>query len=78
MDLSKALQELYAEKEKLEQSIALLEQLQSSGSLGNSDTKGIGRRGRRSMGLEERRQVSARMRDYWANRRNQKDQTGVP
>ena len=28
MDLSKALEELYAEKEKLEQSIALLEELQ--------------------------------------------------
>ena len=74
MDLSKALQELYAEKEKLEQSIALLEQLQNSN--GNSSVprhSGKSRRGRRTMGLEERREVSARMRVYWANRRNQKD-----
>jgi hypothetical protein len=74
MDLSKALQELYAEKEKLEQSIALLEQLQSSnGNSSASRNSGKGRRGRQTMGLEERRQVSARMRVYWANRRNQKD-----
>jgi hypothetical protein len=73
MDLSKALQELYAEKEKLEQSIALLEQLQTTGIAGHSRIQGKSRRGRRTMGLEERRQVSARMRVYWANRRNQKD-----
>jgi len=73
MDLSKALQELYAEKEKLEQSIVLLEQLQSTGITGSPKVQGKSRRGRRTMGLEERRQVSARMRVYWANRRNQKD-----
>ena len=73
MDLSKALQELYAEKEKLEQSIALLEQLQKSEVTGPSPLQGRGRRGRRMMGLEERRQVSARMRVYWANRRSQKE-----
>ena len=73
MDLSKALQELYAEKEKLEQSITLLEQLQKTDVSGPSRIQGRGRRGRRMMGLEERRQVSTRMRVYWANRRNQKD-----
>ena len=73
MDLVKALQELYAEKEKLEQSIALLEELQKSDIPHPSRIPGKSRRGRRTMGLEERRQVSARMRVYWANRRNQKD-----
>lgn len=72
MDLSKALQELYAEKEKIEHSIALLEELQKSGIPRSTQIQEKSRRGRRTMGLEERRQVSARMRVYWANRRSQK------
>lgn len=73
MDLSKALQELYAEKEKLEHSIALLEELQKNENPRPQRVQGKSRRGRTTMGLEERRQVSSRMRVYWANRRNQKD-----
>jgi hypothetical protein len=73
MDLSKALEELYAEKEKLEQSIALLEELQKSEIPRSSRIPGKSRRGRRTMGLEERRQVSTRMRVYWANRRSQEN-----
>lgn len=73
MDLLKALKELYAEKEKLEQSIALLEELRKSETPPSSRIQGKSRRGRRTMGLEERRQVSTRMRVYWANRRNRQD-----
>ena len=71
MDFSNALQELYAEKEKLEHSIALLEELQNSQVPGPSRVQAKSRRGRRTMGIEERRQVSARMRTYWANRRQE-------
>jgi hypothetical protein len=71
MDFSNALQELYAEKEKLEHSIALLEELQNSQVSRPSRVQAKSRRGRRTMGIEERRQVSARMRTYWANRRSQ-------
>jgi hypothetical protein len=61
MDLSKAIQELNAEKERLEQTIALLEDLQR---------KYASHRGRKAMDSEERKLVSVRMRKYWAGRRN--------
>ena len=72
MDLYKAIQELYAEKEKLERVIASLEELQrSAGSLPVPGRDGR-RRGRKSMGLKERQEVSERMKRYWANRRKQR------
>ncbi|MGD0049444.1 MAG: hypothetical protein ABSE42_20835 [Bryobacteraceae bacterium] len=75
MDLSKALQELYAEKEKLERAIASLEALQRAGGelprLPNSGK----RRGRKSMNLQERAEVSERMKKYWANRRKHKQES---
>lgn len=67
MDLSKALEQLYAEKEKLEKSIALLEGLLEPET--ELPVKVQKRRGRRDMGIDERRQVSIRMRAYWASRR---------
>jgi hypothetical protein len=67
MDLSKALEQLYAEKEKLEKSIALLEGLLEPET--ELPVKAQKRRGRRDMGIDERRQVSIRMRAYWASRR---------
>jgi hypothetical protein len=72
MDLYKALQELYAEKEKLERAIASLEELQQmGGELAESLSHGK-RRGRKSMSADERLEVSKRMQKYWANRRKQK------
>jgi hypothetical protein len=69
MDLYKAIQELYAEKEKLERVIASLEELQkSAGELPPSPAGGR-RRGRKSMSSEEREVVSERMKRYWASRR---------
>lgn len=69
MDLYKAIQDLYAEKEKLERVIASLEELQrSSGSL-PSLPKPTKRRGRKSMSPEERLEVSERMKKYWESRR---------
>ena len=69
MDLYKAIQDLYAEKEKLERVIASLEELQrTAGSLPMPPTGGK-RRGRKSMSAKERQEVSERMKRYWANRR---------
>ena len=69
MDLSKAIQELYIEKARLEESIALLEELQSPAS-SDQVRPAKGRRGRKMMDSEERKQVSSRMRAYWASRRS--------
>jgi len=66
MDLQKAIRELYEEKERIDSVIASLEQyLKTEGSVLVSKRK----RGRKSMGPEERQEVSARMRSYWAARR---------
>ena len=67
MDLYKAIQELYAEKEKLERVIASLEELQRAA--GNLPPLGGKRRGRKSMSAKERQEVSERMKKYWAARR---------
>jgi hypothetical protein len=70
MDLYKAIQDLYAEKEKLERVIASLEELQrTAGTLPVLLAKPGKRRGRKSMSSEERQEVSERMRKYWAGRR---------
>jgi len=77
MDLNKAIQELYAEKEKLERVIASLEELQRAAgaprgtppSIPPGSPKSGKRRGRKSMSPKERREVSERMKRYWASRR---------
>lgn len=65
MDLSKTIQELYTEKERIDEVIASLEQFLASGGQGPMRR----RRGRKSMGADERQVVSERMRTYWASRR---------
>jgi hypothetical protein len=72
MDLYKAIQDLYAEKEKLERVIASLEELQRNAGSLPSVPKPAKRRGRKSMKTEERQEVSERMRKYWASRRRPK------
>jgi len=69
MDLYKAIQELYTEKEKLERVIASLEELRDAADGGSSVLPGVKRRGRKSMDAKERLEVSARMKQYWASRR---------
>jgi hypothetical protein len=69
MDLYKAIQDLYAEKEKLERVIASLEELQKSADSLPSLPKPAKRRGRKSMSAEERQEVSERMKKYWESRR---------
>jgi len=68
MDLFKAIAELQVEKEKLDRVIASMEELQHSKS-GQSAPGGRSPRGRKSMGAQERLDVSARMKRYWASRR---------
>jgi hypothetical protein len=67
MDLTKTIEDLRREKEKLERVIASLEELRAAG-----EVPVRRRRGRKFMSLEERREVSARMTRYWKDRRNQR------
>jgi len=73
MDLYKAIQDLYAEKEKLERVIASLEELQRAAEGGPVMFRGGKRRGRKSMGEGERAEVSERMKRYWASRRKDEE-----
>jgi hypothetical protein len=72
MDLYKAIQDLYAEKEKLERVIASLEELQRTAGSVPVLPKAAKRRGRKSMNSSERQEVSERMRKYWASRREKR------
>lgn len=74
MDLYKAIQDLYAEKEKLERVIASLEELQRAAEGGQVMLRGSKRRGRKSMGDGERAEVSERMKKYWASRRREEEE----
>jgi hypothetical protein len=71
MDLRKTIQDLYAEKEKLERVIASLEELQRAAEANPLVPSRGKRRGRKSMGSEERQEVSERMKKYWAARRKE-------
>jgi hypothetical protein len=73
MDLYKAIQDLYAEKEKLERVIASLEELQRTADSAPVLPRSVKRRGRKSMNSSERQEVSERMRKYWAARRSDKN-----
>jgi len=72
MDLYKAIRELREEKRRVDEAIASLEGLsKAAGDIRylNLDDLAKKRRGRRSMPPEERRDVSERMKKYWAGRR---------
>ena len=64
MDIQKALNELYEEKKRLDWTISTLE-----ARLQNNPSPVQNRRGRKSMGGDERLEVSKRMSAYWADRR---------
>ena len=72
MYLFKAIQELYAEKERLERVIASLEELQRSAGAVPAVSKVAKRRGRKFMDPKERQEVSDRMKKYWAARRKER------
>jgi hypothetical protein len=73
MDLYRAIQDLYAEKEKLERVIASLEELQRTAAAAAPAPKTNKRRGRKSMNARERAEVSERMKKYWASRRKERE-----
>jgi hypothetical protein len=66
MDLTKAMRELHLEKQRIDRAIASLEDLAHDTPAPEAPGE---RRGRKSMGEAERRDVSARMKKYWASRR---------
>ena len=69
MDFYHAIRELLEEKRRLDRLIAALEAIDN----GYPEEKTAivkRRRGRKAMSEEERREVSARMKRYWASRRN--------
>ena len=69
MDLTRAIRELYAEKARLEKIISSLEQL-LQGDVDPAAATGK-RRGRKFMNAQARKEVSERMKKYWAERRQQ-------
>jgi hypothetical protein len=73
MDLQKTIQELQFQKQRIERTIAGLEQLQKGDGGGRVPVQ-PNRRGRKSMGPEERQDVSRRMKRYWGTRRKDCEQ----
>ena len=71
MNVEKLIRDLYTQKEKLVQAIALLEELAVYRQGPAPYHERTERRGRKSMGSDERREVSQRMKKYWAARRKQ-------
>ena len=72
MDYSAIIKALRAEADKLDRAIAQLESLASPDGLISATLQTPNRRGRKSMGAEERQRVSERMKRYWAQRSKQK------
>lgn len=66
MDIDKTLAQLREERACL---IAIIEQLESLDFQNGRPNPPASRRGRKSMGAAERREVSERMKKYWASRR---------
>ena len=72
MNINKAIRDLYAEKKRLDNVIASLEEMQHAPALVNAAVSEK-KRGRKSMDEQARAQVSDRMKRYWAGRRKSED-----
>ena len=68
MDVDRLIRELLVEKARIDYVIAQLEAIDEAKG-GISDKTGRKRRGRLTMGPEERMRVSERMKQYWRHRR---------
>jgi hypothetical protein len=68
-DLYRIIRELVDERNKLDRIISSIEQMILSGEA--SGEPALKRRGRKSMDSAARKQVSERMKRYWATRRNE-------
>jgi len=79
MDLNHVIEELINERNRLD---ALIRALEKGLSGVPSPKKPRSKRGRKSMDSEERKEVAARMKRYWANRKssdaNNQNGTGDP
>ena len=75
MDLDKVIAKLQGERAKLDEIIASLEQLKRSGADVPKEVVKK-RRGRKFMDEQDRKEVSERMKRYWAARRKKKDEKG--
>ena len=71
-DLYRIIRELVDERNKLDRIISSIEQMILSGETSEPVLK---RRGRKSMDSAARKQVSERMKRYWAKRRNEGKKT---
>jgi len=71
MDLYELIGQLRLRKERIDRAITAFENLQKTDG-GSIEGVVKNRRGRKSMGLEERRQVAERMKKYWASRRKRR------
>ncbi len=76
MDLVKAIRELYEEKKRLDTVIASLESMIALEGKVPGRQPAPKKRGRKSMSREERQEVSARMKKYWAERRQKTSRGG--
>ena len=74
MDLYAIIQELHQERKRLDRLIAVLERKLAHSLHFRNRPKS--RRGRKSMGQEERKLVSERMKRYWASRRGENGSAG--
>ena len=70
MDLYRIIGELIAERNRIARIIESLEEMAATGG-SKSRRSVIGRRGRKSMDEAARKEVSERMKRYWAQRRDQ-------
>ncbi|MGD1068645.1 MAG: hypothetical protein ABSB15_00770 [Bryobacteraceae bacterium] len=68
MDIYRIIRELLEERNRVDKIIASLDEMASEGRKSPSEA-GRGRRGRKSMDAAARREVSERMKRYWAKRR---------
>ena len=71
MDLLRIIKDLVEDKVKIENAIAMLEDLQQH-AVEIPDLPKPKRKGRKAMPPEERREVSDRMKRYWANYRERR------
>ncbi len=70
MDLIKTIRDLCIERDRLDAIIVSLEQLERQAPHSPRTLKPQKRRGRKYMNAEARKEVSERMKKYWAGRRN--------
>ncbi|MBV8732525.1 MAG: hypothetical protein JO336_22170 [Acidobacteriia bacterium] len=76
LNISEMLRDLRLQKQKLDRAIAALESLAETETAKTRATPGKHRRGRTWMGSKERKEVSARMKRYWASRRSHPPEKG--